>query len=139
MRKFVLILLLFPVFSFAQVTKTVLAKGNIYSWKIERMNDSGQQAIYFYFTALKGTNSNGFYIGIDSAEELKYFISELRIFASISDNLEHYQRYDSFILTLPENATKLVLWDCLGGYLYLSKTSAKSIATEIENKIYLMN
>lgn len=103
------------------------------------MTDRDSTAVFFTFNCAKGVNSNGFYIGITEVEEVKYLISELRIFASITDGLEHYQRYDAFEITLPKNSVKIMLNDCLGGYLYLSKTSCRSLATEIENNLQFMN
>lgn len=123
----------------AQTTKTVLKKGSIYNWKIERMNSYDSTRVYFTFDCLKSANSSGMYIGIVDKSELKSLINELRVFACTLDNLEHYQRYDSFSITRPENSTKVLLTDCLGGYLYLSRTSAKGLATEIENNINLMS
>lgn len=137
MKTILLILLTFS--ASAQTTTKILAKGNTYNWKIERMTSYDSTATYFTFNCLNSTNSNGMYIGIVDKNELRILINEMRVFACILDNLEHYQRYDSFSITRPSNSTKVVLTDYLGGYLYLNRTSAKGLATEIENNINLWN
>jgi hypothetical protein len=112
----------------------VLAKGVIYNWKISQMTDHGQTAVFFQLYSNVTKNSNGLYIGIVTLDELQYLVEQLRLFASYADTLERYERSDSFEIYKIDQQIKLSGI----GYIYLSKTNAKSLATDIEKSINFM-
>lgn len=142
--KIILFLLLTFSAPAQNVTKKVLAQGNIFSWQITQMSDNGTTAIYFTFTSQISKNSNGMQLGIMTAEETKCLVTELRNFANYP-NGNYNVIYDSFSLKLTIDTTQIILIDVRKkndgnyGYLKLSRTSAKSLASEIEKSITLMN
>lgn len=136
MKSLIILLLLTNLIS-AQVEKKVLAQGSSYNWRIEVMTDNKETATYFYMTSRKTKNSNGLYIGIPSIEELKQFVGLLKYFGSYTGTKTIIRGSEQFVLLCSPSATKIVLSDLNGGYLLLSRTSAKSLSTELENKIIL--
>lgn len=143
MKLLLLLLLGFTVSAKSKVEKKVLYRGSSYNFVFEQMTETNDKGIftakYFYMTSAKSKNSNGFSISTIFIEEVKYLISELRLFANYPLNYDYSVIYDAFILKRYMNATDVILIDKNGGFLKLSKTSALRLATEIENKIYLIN
>lgn len=144
MKTLLLLFLLVSSCSSSQdISTRVLARGVIYDWKITQMSEPGingpETAIYFTLNSGVTQNSNGFYIGIVTVDELRLFVDELRSFASYADSLDRQQRYDSFEIFLTAATGKITLTDYKSHYLILTKANAKALATDIEKSINLMN
>lgn len=137
MKTLLLLFLLATSCSSSQgVSKRILARGIIYDWKITEMTDGKEVVIYFTLNSAK----NGLYVGIVEVEELKYFIEQLRLFASYTDNIyDRYERSDSFAIGLTAATSKITLTDYKDSFLILTKSNAKALATDIEKSINLMN
>ena len=121
----------------SQAAVKVLAKGSIYNWKISEMTDNKKTAVYFTMESAVTKNSSGLYIGIMTAEELKFFVEQLRLFSNYIDSYDHYERGESFEIVLDGITKRITLSGT--GYILLTKVNAKSLATDIEKSIGLLN
>ena len=72
-----------------------------------------------------------------TAEELKFFVEQLRLFSNYIDSYDHYERGESFEIVLDGITKRITLSGT--GYILLTKVNAKSLATDIEKSIGLLN